>query len=102
MHPNKKRAYLKRITAFNSKASAEKLAHRHKFNIMPITCVVDNAVNVHIVNEKSLFKDIRPCSERCVATIGGSDLKPEGIGTVITQITDDNSTTSNVTLENAL
>ena len=48
-----------------------------------ITFVVDNVADVHIVNNKMLFKDIRPCAERCVVTIGGSDLEPEGIGTVI-------------------
>ena len=98
----KKKTCLTITTAFNSEASIKNLTHRHKLNIISITFVVANVANVHIVNDKSLFKEIIPCSDRCVATIGGSDLEAEGIFTVITQITDDNGTTSNIILENAL
>ena len=67
-----------------------------------MTFVVNNTANFHIVNDKSVFKEMIPCSERCVTTIGGSDLQPEGIGTVITQITDDNGDVSNIILNNTL
>ena len=70
--------------------------------MLSVTCVVNNAASVHIVSEKSLFKEIKPCTKRCVVNIGGSDLEPEGIGAVFTQVTDDNVTVSNITLDNAL
>ena len=101
-HKKKKKAYLTIITSFNSKSPFEYLAHRHNFKIFSIIFIVDNAVNIQIVNNKSFIKDIRLYLERCVAAIVCSDLEPEGIGTVITQITDDNGIISNITLENAL
>ena len=101
-HKNNKKTYLIITTAFNSETSIEHLTQRHKCNILSIKFVVDNADNVHIVNRKSVFKDIRPCLERCNTTICGLDSEPEGIGTVIAQITDDNVITSNITIENVL
>ena len=58
------------------------------FNILAIIFVVDNASNVHVGNDKKVFKTLNPCTQRYVATIDGTDLKPEVIGTVLIQVQD--------------
>ena len=45
---------------------------------------------------------IKKCPEKYVATIGGEDSSPSGIGTVIISIQDDNATLSKLKLEKVL
>ena len=98
----KHRAYFNVTTAFQSKASVEEFVKRHMFNFLAIIFVIDNAANVHIANERTMFHTLRPCTKRCVATIGGTDLVPEGIGTVLVNIKDDEGISSILTLEDVL
>ena len=97
-----KQVYFNVTTAFQSKASVEDFVKRHMFNILAIIFVIDNAANVHIGNDKNMFKTLNPCTHRCVATIGGTDLEPEGIGTVIIQVQDNEGVFSEMTLEDVL
>ena len=72
------------------------------FNLLAIIFVIDNAANVHIGNDRTMFHTLRPCTERCVATIGGIDLVPEGIGTVLVNIKDDEGVSSILALEDVV
>eukprot|EP00956_Cyclotella_meneghiniana_P036772 scaffold130371_cov40-Cyclotella_meneghiniana.AAC.4 len=45
--------------------------------------VCDNSANTHICNDKSMFTELRPIVDQStVATIGGKNSRPTGIGTV--------------------
>ena len=47
------------------------------------TMVCDNSANVHICNKHKMFVgEIRKCTNKGVATIGGKGHQPSGIGTV--------------------
>ena len=66
--------------------------------------IVDNSANAHIVNDKSLFvSDIKPMDPSTgVATIGGKDHRPEGIGTIRLSWRDDEGKSYTYHLKNTL
>jgi len=68
------------------------------------TIMVDNSANAHICRDKKFFVgEIRSVnSEAGVATIGGTDFKPAGIGTVEWTWTDDNGRRHTMRIENVL
>ena len=99
---SKKKAYFNVKSVFQSEASVEYAVQLHMFNFLAIIFVVDNAINVHIINDKSMFKIFKPCTHKCVTTIGGADFEPEGIVTFIITIQDNTGASSYITLEDVL
>ena len=72
------------------------------YNILAIKFAVNNASNVHIGNNKNIFTTLKPCTQHCVATIGGTDLEPEGIGTILIHVQDNEGLSSEMTLDDVL
>ena len=69
------------------------------------SCVLDNSANSHIWNKKEDFVrgTLHPLKELAsVATIGGSNFYPKGIGDLNVKIRDDNNMTSELVLKNVL
>ena len=68
------------------------------------TVVVDNSANAHIINDKNLFVgDILELDGKTgVATIGGTDHKPSGIGDIKLSWKDDEGKSRSYVLHNAL
>ena len=63
--------------------------------------VCDNSANTHICNDKELFTELQPIGDTChVATIGGKNSKPSGIGTVKWSWLDDTGVKHEYTLSN--
>ena len=89
-------------TAYQSKASVEDFVKHHTFNILAIIFVLDNAANVHIGNNINMFQTLNPCTQRCIATIGGTAFQPEGIGTVLIRVKYNKEVLSNMLLEDVL
>ena len=60
------------------------------FDTDSTTIICDNSANVHICNDKSMFVgDILPDKSSQVATIGGKQNRPRGVGTVCWKWKDD-------------
>ena len=54
------------------------------------TAIVDNSANIHICNDESVFvRKLHEMEISGVVTIGGTDFKPTGIGTVKCSCKDD-------------
>ena len=67
------------------------------------TAVCDNAATAHICNNKHMYVgEIRPVKTQGVATIGGTNFKPSGIGTVQWSWRDDNYKKHTEELDNVL
>jgi hypothetical protein len=63
--------------------------------------ICDNSANTHICNDKSIFSELREISSpTTVATIGGKNSQPSGIGTVIWSWQDDNTKTHQYEFKN--
>ena len=63
--------------------------------------VCDNSANTHICNDRELFTELQPVKDiRYVATIGGRNSKPSGIGTVKWSWLDDNGRKHEYKLDN--
>ena len=100
---NKRHTFLTIRTAFQSADLVLQFWDRLSFDNATSTCVLDNAANVHIVNDLTYFLNgIKKCSEKCIATIGGEDSAPSGIGSVIISLEDNDGNLSEIKLENAL
>ena len=74
-------AYFLVQTSLSTKESVDQLhPSRTNFDYDSYNFVVDNCANVHIINDPDLFHSFQDMDQRCVATIGGQDLKPTKVG----------------------
>ena len=88
--PNKSNAFLAIRTSFQSVDSVLQFRDRLSFDNASSTFVLDNAANIHIINDLTFFiNGITNYPEKCVGTIGGKDSTPSGIGLVVIALEDD-------------
>ena len=67
-----------------------------------IACILDNSANAHIWSIRSSFVTFQPIDSCKVATIGGTDHRATGIGTVKASWQDDNGKSHTYELQNVL
>ena len=73
------------------------------FDTDSTTMVYDNSANVHICNKQNMFVgEIKKCTNQGVATIGGKEHHPSGIGTVRWIWHDDSGKSHEYLVEDAL
>ena len=100
--PNKSNAFLTIRTAFQSVDSVLQFRDRLSFDNASSIFVLDNATNVHIINDLIFFiNGITNCPEKCVGTIDGKDSTSSGIGLVVISLEDDDGNLLEIKLENA-
>ena len=69
------------VTSVYSCEDIKSLENKLYFDADAETCIIDNAANRHIWNNKKDFQSIRPISSSTlVATVGETDHKPTDIG----------------------
>ena len=92
-------------TALNTEAKLDaQLDCRLNFDVDEVPFVLDNAANVHIINDIALFdnNEVKPINEYSVATIGNEAQVPEGVNHATLKAKTNDGIYATLPLENAL